>query len=101
MLKPGWENNRFVKEFFTRNTPGQKRARSPLLVISGEVDLAIPAEMSGKIVARMCKRGDRILFLKYPDLDATGVLGASVAHQLSWINARFACSFAPCHYPYL
>ena len=95
MLKPGWENNRFVKEFFTRNTPGQKRARSPLLVISGEVDPAIPAEMSEKTVARMCKRGSRVLFLKYPDLDASGAMGASVADQLSWIKARFAGYAAP------
>jgi len=64
MLKPGWENDRFVKEFFSRNTPGQKRARSPLLVISGEVDPAIPADMSERTVARMCKQGSRILFLK-------------------------------------
>jgi len=99
MLKPGWENNRFVKEFFTRNTPGQKRARSPLLVISGEVDLAIPAEMSGKTVARMCKRGDRILFLKYPGLDASGATGASVADQISWIKARFAGYIAPGNCP--
>jgi len=95
MLKPGWENNRFVKEFFSRNTPGQKRARSPLLVISGEVDPAIPAEMSEKTVARMCKRGSRVLFLKYPDLDASGAMGASVADQLSWIKARFAGYAAP------
>src|SRR6266849_4184938 len=100
MLKRDWENNRFVKEFFTRNTPGQKRARSPLLVISGEVDPAIPAEMSGKTVARMCKQGDRILFLKYPNLDASGVMGASVADQISWIKARFAGYVAPgnCHW---
>ena len=38
MLKPGWESNQFLKEFFSRNTPGQKRAHSPLLVISGEAD---------------------------------------------------------------
>src|SRR5712692_7531950 len=95
MLRRDWENNRFVKEFFTRNTPGQKRARSPLLVISGEVDPAIPADMSEKSVARMCKQGDRILFLKYPDLDASGAMGASVADQLSWIKARFAGYVAP------
>src|SRR6266852_154626 len=95
MLRRDWENNRFVKEFFTRNTPGQKRARSPLLVISGEVDPAIPADMSEKTVARMCKQGDRILFLKYPDLDASGAMGASVADQLSWIKARFAGYVAP------
>jgi len=95
MLKPGWENNRFVKEFFSRNTPGQKPAHGPLLVISGEANLTIPAEMSGKTVARMCQQGDRILFLKYPDLDASGVMGASAADQISWIKARFAGYVAP------
>jgi hypothetical protein len=95
MLKPGWESNKFVKEFFSRNTPGQKPAHGPLLVISGEADPAIPAEMTGKTVARMCKQGSRILFLKYPDLDASGVMGASVADQVSWIKARFAGYVAP------
>jgi hypothetical protein len=95
MLKSGWESNRFVKEFFTRNAPGQRPAHGPLLVISGEADPAIPAEMSGKTVARMCKQGSRILFLRYPDLDASGVMGASVADQISWIKARFAGYVAP------
>jgi Secretory lipase len=95
MLKPGWEDNRFVKEFFSRNTPGQKAAHGPLLVISGEADGAIPAEMSGKTVARMCKQGDRILFLKYPDADASGVMGSSMADQISWIKARIAGYVAP------
>src|ERR1700686_2992857 len=48
MLKPGWDSNRFVKEFFRRNTPGQKAAHGPLLVISGEGEVALPAEMSEK-----------------------------------------------------
>lgn len=95
MLKPGWENNQFVKEFFSRNTPGQKPAHGPLLIISGEADLAVPAAMSAKTVARMCTRGTRILFLKYPDLDASGAMGASVADQISWIKARFAGDVAP------
>jgi len=99
MLKPGWENNQFVKEFFSRNTPGQKRAHSPLLVISGEADRAIPADMSEKSVARMCKQGSRILFLKYPSVDASGVMGASVAEQISWIKARFAGHAAPGNCP--
>src|SRR6202049_1086330 len=60
MLKPGWESNRFVKEFFSRTTHGQKPARGPLLVISGEADPAIPAEMTAKTVARMCKQGSRV-----------------------------------------
>lgn len=99
MLKPGWENNQFVKEFFSRNTPGRKSAHGPLLVTSGEADLAIPAEMSGKTVARMCRQRSRIHFLKYPDLDASGVMGGSVADQISWIKARFAGLIAPSNCP--
>jgi hypothetical protein len=90
MLKPGWENNQFVKEFFSRNTPGQEASRSPLLAISGEVDPAIPSDMSEKTVARMCKQGSRVLFLKYPGLDASDAMGSSVSDQISWIKARFA-----------
>jgi hypothetical protein len=99
MLKPGWENNPFVKEFFDRNTLGQKHALGPVLVISGAADLALPGEVSAKTVARMCKQGDRILFLKYPDLDASDAMGASVADQISWIKARFAGYVAPSNCP--
>ena len=99
MLKPGWKDSHFVKEFFSRNTPGQKPAYGPLLVISGEANLAVPAEMSAKTVARMCQQGDRILFLKYPDLDASGVMGGSVADQIGWIKARFAGHIAPSNCP--
>ena len=95
MLKPGWENNRFVREFFSRNNPGQKPARGPLLVIGGEADPSIPADMTDKTVARMCKKGDRVLFLRYPNLDASGAMGTSVADQVSWIRARFAGYAAP------
>jgi pimeloyl-ACP methyl ester carboxylesterase len=96
MLKPGWENNQFVRKFFSRNTPGHKPAHRPLLVISGKADLAMTAE---KTVARMCQQGTRILFLKYPELDASGVMGGSVADQISWIKARFAGHAAPSNCP--
>jgi hypothetical protein len=43
----------------------------------------------------MCQQGDRILLLKYPNLDASGVMGASAADQISWIKARFAGYAAP------
>ena len=95
MLNRGWESNRFVKEFFERNTPGQKAARGPILVISGEADSVVPADMTAQTVARMCKQGDRILFLKYPNVDASGAMGSSTSDQISWLKARFAGNAAP------
>jgi len=95
MLNSGWESNRFVKDFLGRNVPGQKTARGPLLVISGEADPVIPADMTAQSVAGMCKRGDRILFLKYPNMDAGGAMGTSISDQISWIKARFDGHAAP------
>jgi pimeloyl-ACP methyl ester carboxylesterase len=99
MLNPGWESNRFVKEFFERNTPGQRTAHGPILVISGEADPVVPADMTAQSVARMCTQGDRVLFLKYPNVDAGGAMGTSTSDQISWIKARFAGHTAPsdCH----
>jgi pimeloyl-ACP methyl ester carboxylesterase len=99
MLSPGWESNRFVKEFFERNTLGQKAAHGPVLVISGEADPVVPADMTAQTVARMCKVGDKVLFLKYPNVDASGAMGSSTSDQISWIKARFAGREAPsnCH----
>ncbi len=99
MLKAGWENNSSVKGFLRANTPGGSAARGPLLVISGETDSSIPVDLTAKTVARMCKQGDRIVFLKYPNLDASGVSGASAADQISWIKARFAGHAAPSNCP--
>ncbi len=45
MLKAGWENNPYVKEFFARNTPGRKPVHGPLLLISGDT-----------VVARLCRQ---------------------------------------------
>ncbi len=99
MLKPGWENNRYVKEFFTRNTPGRKPVHGPLLLISGEADPEVPSALTATVVARLCKQKDRVLFVKYPGLNASAVIGDSVSEQISWIRARFAGLPAPSNCP--
>ena len=99
MLKPGWENNAYVKEFFARNTPGRKPVRGPLLLISGEADPEAPSAFTDTIVARLCKQKDRVLFIKYPGLKASAVIGESVSEQISWIRARFAGLPAPSNCP--
>jgi hypothetical protein len=88
MLKPNWESNRFVQNYFHRNRHGLKPANVPLLVISSEADPSITE--TTKIVARLCKRGDRVQFEKYPEDDPGRVIGDSVRDQITWIQARFA-----------
>jgi fermentation-respiration switch protein FrsA (DUF1100 family) len=90
MLKPNWENNSFVKEFFSRNALGHKPAQGPLLVINGEADSAVPIGMTVEAISRLCKAGDRVQFYKYEGVGPAGLLGDSVRDQISWIQARFA-----------
>jgi Secretory lipase len=99
MLKPGWENNRYVKEFFSRNRPGLKPAHGPLLLISAEADVGVPSTIAATAVAQLCKQKDRVLFVTYPGLNASTVLGNSVSEQISWIRARFAGLPAPSNCP--
>ena len=95
MLKPGWENNPYVKKFWERNKLAGKPAQSPLLVISGGADTAVPAELTASAIGQLCEQKDRVLFVKYTGLNASGVLGNSVSEQISWIKARFSGLPAP------
>jgi hypothetical protein len=99
MLKPNWENNRYVKEFFSRNTPGRKPVHGPLLLISGEADPEMPSTLTAAAVAQLCKQKDRVLFVKYPGLNSSAVIGDSISEQISWIRARFADHPAPSNCP--
>ena len=99
LLKAGWQNDPYVKEFFSRNALGRKPAISPLLLISGETDGEVPSALTAAIVGRLCQQKDHVLFVNYPGLNASAVLGNSVGEQVSWIRARFSGRPAPsnCH----
>jgi hypothetical protein len=99
LLKAGWQNNPYVKEFFSRNALGRKPAFSPLLLISGESDGDVPSSLTAATVGRLCQQKDRVLFVNYPGLNQSAVLGNSVGEQVSWIRARFSGRPAPsnCH----
>ena len=99
LLKAGWQNNSFIKEFFSRNALGRKPAFGPLLLISGETDGDVPWSLTAALVSRLCEQKDTVLLVNYPGLNASVVLGNSVGEQVSWIRARFSGQPAPsnCH----
>jgi pimeloyl-ACP methyl ester carboxylesterase len=99
MLKPGWENNSYVRQFFARNTLGQRPIQTPLLVISGDADPDVPSFVTAKVVSRLCQAKDRVVFIKFAALNASGIISESVGEQNSWIRARFLGRPAPCNCP--
>jgi pimeloyl-ACP methyl ester carboxylesterase len=99
IVKPGWETNPFVRKYFDRNEIGQTRAYSPIFVITGDADPAIPPTTRAQAFARMCKQGDRVQWERYPGLDSGQVIGESVRDQIGWIEARFAGRASPTNCP--
>jgi pimeloyl-ACP methyl ester carboxylesterase len=99
ILKPGWENNEFVNQYFVRNSLGQTRARGAILVINANADRAVPVTVTAPVIARMCKQGDRVQWERYADLDPGRVIGDSARDQITWIEARFAGRPAPSNCP--
>ena len=99
MLKPGWQGNRFVEQFFARNAIGQQPAYGPLLLVSSDADPVARMGMTARAVARLCKQPNAVQFHEYQSSEFAGVLGDSVRDQLTWIQARFAGRPAPsnCH----
>lgn len=88
MLKAHWERNKFVQDYFSRSLLGMGSANGPLLVIGSEGDPSIIA--TTKVVARLCKQGDQVLFNRYAEYDPGRVIGDSVRDQMAWIQERFA-----------
>ena len=99
LLRPGWVSNRFVREFFARNTLAQRPARGSLLLIAGENDTVVPYALTVRTVARLCAQKDKVLFVKYPALNSSAVVENSIGEQVSWIKARFSGFPAPSNCP--
>lgn len=87
--KPSWDENKFITHYLDRSTR-VIATYGPVLMISSDRAPSI----SGTIPL-MCKVGDRVQWVRYPDLDPGRVLGDSVRDQIAWIESRFAGRPAP------
>ena len=97
MLKPTWASNKFVRQYFSRNILGRQAGPGPLLVLSSELDPALPIRETAQVIGRMCKQGDQVEFERYPQTEPGRVFGDSVRDQIAWMQARFAGRPASVH----
>lgn len=87
-VRPDWEDNKFVMRYLNRSSSGRAEAAGPILFISSDGQSA--SSSVSPAISRMCKAGDRVQWLRYPDADPGRVTGDSVRDQIAWIEARFA-----------
>jgi len=89
-VKPGWDKNAFVVQYFERSVVGRTRAYGPIMVIGSDADQAKVASRTSPVIAALCKQGDRVQWQRYSDLAPGNLIGDSVPGQISWMEARFA-----------
>jgi alpha-beta hydrolase superfamily lysophospholipase len=95
MLKPGWRDNRYVRQFLARDQPGMQPVYGPLLLIGGGDDPIFTPSAEKKVLQRLCAKGARVQSNVYPGLSHDPVVYGSFRDQMDWISARFAERQAP------
>ena len=95
MLRSGWDQNKYVKEFLARNRPGTQPTYGPLFLVSGGDDVLFTELASQKIFQRLCRAGSVAERKVYPGLGHDPVVYGSLRDQMEWMSARFAGKPAP------
>jgi len=94
LVKPDWQNNKFVMDFFRRNRLAQRSLSGPLLLLDSDSDSA-RAVQTTRSVRSLCQPGARVQLQRYQDPDPGNVIGDSVRDQMAWIQGRLAGRRAP------
>jgi hypothetical protein len=87
-VKPGWKQNKFIREYLDRSTPARTHSYGPVMIISGGGQPAF--KLISQTVSRMCQLADQVQWQHYPGIEPGRVIGDSVRDQIAWIEARFA-----------
>ncbi len=90
MLRPGWNQNEWVRRFYLETAAGSSQAHGPILVIAGEADTAVPIAGIEDSVRAGRAHGQDINFKVFPGLDHDPAMNDTVGFQLQWMRARLA-----------
>ena len=89
VVKSDWQSNAAVLGFFKRISVTGPIA-GPMLVIASTDDESVPATTQDEAVARLCKSGAEIDYVRYAGLDHDGIERATTGLRLRWIHDRFS-----------
>ena len=79
------------------NTPGNRPAGAPLLVVQGAADVEIPQMNTDLFVAKACAAGDTVDYRVYAGVDLHGVIDAAASVLVAWFADRISGAPRPVH----
>lgn len=78
------------QDFIRENSPGSTRAGAPVLIAQGTNDTVVDPPVTEAYVAALCKRGTRVVFIRYPKVAHIPVAKRSANQTVAWMAGRFA-----------
>lgn len=95
LVNPRWESNRGLARFYAQAEPAHRRSAGPVLLLQGDLDLAVPVLLTDQLDAELCALGDVVLYRTYPGTDHDGLLRAGFPLLSAWLHSRLLGRPAP------
>ena len=91
LLKENWKSNPHVQNFQSQTATGRKPFAGPMLVIFGEADIRLSAEVCTSTVEETAKLHPeaKLTYVLLPEITHTPALNASQRIWMDWIAERF------------
>ncbi|MBJ9908596.1 alpha/beta hydrolase family protein [Acinetobacter bereziniae] len=85
-LIDNFQENSTVKKFLVDNQPATKKINTPVMIIQGKLDMAVPYQVTEKLQQDLKNMGTDVTFLLVDDQNHTGAIVAKNAELVAFIK---------------
>jgi alpha-beta hydrolase superfamily lysophospholipase len=86
IVRPDWAENGHLVRFFEKQEPARKHVATPLLLLQGGADTAVPKRLTDKLHKRLLANGDEVQYNVYPGADHDSLLEVSYRDLSRWLD---------------
>ncbi|GBR55072.1 secretory lipase [Neokomagataea thailandica NBRC 106555] len=90
LVRPDWNKNKYVKQFFAEQTVGYEKTLGPILLVAGGGDTTIPIRTLNSYYKDACHLGSDIKYLVVPNAEHGAAMVESMDTQISWLKSVLA-----------
>jgi hypothetical protein len=95
LFKHDWRSSWPLKQFASRNSPGNQLGAGPVFLGQGLADRTIPPPLTAQMGVKLCQLGTPVNSQTYPGVNHIGLPHAADRDVLAWVRARFDGKPAP------
>jgi dienelactone hydrolase len=99
LFKRDWRTSWPLKQFASRNSPGNQLGAGPVFLGQGLADRTIPPPLTAQMGVKLCQLGTPVDSRTYPGVNHIGLPHAADRDVLAWVRDRFGGKPAPSNCP--